>query len=109
MFSYEAPYTTSFHLVGDTEMELYLHDRIRQRAYQLWNAGGRIDGQAEQHWLAAEREILAEMVPQVPVLDPTTIEERKRPRREHGTAQGSKKSSAINPKLRPVALRGLQR
>lgn len=90
-------------------MELYLHDRIRQRAYQLWNAGGRIDGQAEQHWLAAEREILAEMVPQVPVLDPTTIEERKRPRREHGTAQGSKKSSAINPKLRPVALRGLQR
>lgn len=38
-----------------------LHHHIRQRAYEMWNAGGRIDGQADQYWLAAEREVLAEM------------------------------------------------
>jgi hypothetical protein len=35
-----------------------LSDRIRKRAYEIWIASGR-DGQAEQHWLAAEREILS--------------------------------------------------
>jgi Protein of unknown function (DUF2934) len=42
-------------------MEQSLHHRIWQRAYEMWNDGGRIDGQADQHWLAAEREVLAEM------------------------------------------------
>ena len=42
-------------------MELLLHNRIRQRAHELWNAGGRLDGQAEQHWLAAERDVLEQM------------------------------------------------
>jgi Protein of unknown function (DUF2934) len=32
-------------------MELSLHNRIRQRAHELWNAGGRLDGQAELAWL----------------------------------------------------------
>jgi Protein of unknown function (DUF2934) len=42
-------------------MEQSLHHRIRERAYEMWNVGGRMDGQADQHWLAAERELLAEM------------------------------------------------
>jgi hypothetical protein len=42
-------------------MELLLHHRIRRRAYELWDTGGRLDGQAEQHWLAAEREVLEQM------------------------------------------------
>ena len=42
-------------------MEQSLHYRIRERAYEMWNAGGNVDGQAEQHWIAAEREVLAEM------------------------------------------------
>ena len=33
-----------------------LSDRIRERAYEMWAASGR-SGEAEQHWLAAEREI----------------------------------------------------
>jgi Protein of unknown function (DUF2934) len=45
-------------------MELSMQHRIRERAYQLWNAGGRMEGHAEQHWLSAEREVLAEMRPQ---------------------------------------------
>ena len=36
-----------------------LENRIRERAYEIWTAHGCIHGQADQHWLAAEREILA--------------------------------------------------
>jgi hypothetical protein len=42
-------------------MEQSLQHRIRERAYEMWNVGGRMDGQADQHWLAAEREVLAKM------------------------------------------------
>lgn len=31
--------------------------QIRARAYELYEQSGRIDGHAEQHWLAAEIEI----------------------------------------------------
>jgi hypothetical protein len=46
---------------GRSDMEQSLHHRIRERAYQLWNASGRMEGQAEQYWLSAEREVLAKM------------------------------------------------
>jgi Protein of unknown function (DUF2934) len=31
---------------------------IRERAYQIWNDGGRQDGRSNAHWLEAEREVL---------------------------------------------------
>ncbi len=34
-----------------------LIERIRERAYQLWEGNGR-GGNAEEHWLEAEREVL---------------------------------------------------
>jgi len=34
-----------------------LIERIRERAYQIWEGNGR-EGNPEEHWLAAEREIL---------------------------------------------------
>ena len=34
-----------------------LVERIRLRAYEIWEGNGR-DGNPEEHWLAAEREIL---------------------------------------------------
>ena len=40
-------------------MDQSLENRIRERAYEMWTAHGCVDGQAEQHWLAAEREVLA--------------------------------------------------
>ena len=40
-------------------MEPTLEERIRERAYALWLAHGCVEGQAEQHWLTAEREMLA--------------------------------------------------
>jgi hypothetical protein len=39
-------------------MDANLYDRIRERAYEIWFASGCRDGEADQHWLAAEREIL---------------------------------------------------
>lgn len=43
----------------EQEMEQDLSDRIRERAYEIWIASGYRDGKAEQHWLAAEQEILS--------------------------------------------------
>src|ERR1700736_4282562 len=34
-----------------------LFERIRERAYQIWEGNGR-DGSPEEHWLQAERELL---------------------------------------------------
>ena len=39
-------------------MDANLIERIRERAYQIWFASGCPDGEADRHWLAAEREIL---------------------------------------------------
>ena len=36
-----------------------LEQAIRQRAYHLWIEEGCEDGNAEAHWLAAQRELLA--------------------------------------------------
>ncbi len=35
-----------------------LEQRIRQRAYELWQQGGRRDGRADEDWRLAEEEIL---------------------------------------------------
>jgi hypothetical protein len=47
-------------------MEQNLSDRIRERAYEIWVASGSPEGEAEQHWLTAEKEILAILAPAVP-------------------------------------------
>ena len=33
------------------------YDKIRERAYEIWNREGRQDGRADEHWLQAEREL----------------------------------------------------
>ena len=39
-------------------MDPNLFKRIRERAYQIWSGRGCPNGEAEQHWLTAESEIL---------------------------------------------------
>jgi Protein of unknown function (DUF2934) len=36
-----------------------LEQSIRERAYHLWIESGCTDGNAEAHWLAAQREVLS--------------------------------------------------
>jgi len=47
-------------------MDQNLSDRIRERAYQIWIISGSPDGKAEQHWLIAEKEVLAAVTQAVP-------------------------------------------
>ena len=35
-------------------------DRIRARAYEIWERQGRIDGEQDRHWDEAKRELAAE-------------------------------------------------
>ena len=39
-------------------MDPELRHRIEQRAYELWEANGRPEGRALDHWLQAEQEIV---------------------------------------------------
>jgi hypothetical protein len=62
-------------------MQSNLQNRIRERAYEIWNAGGRVHGQEEQHWLAAEREILAQMTAEISTQQPSAVGKPGRQRR----------------------------
>jgi hypothetical protein len=43
----------------DQVVDQDLSERIRERAYEIWVASGSRDGKTDQHWLAAEKEILS--------------------------------------------------
>jgi hypothetical protein len=45
-------------MMQDLELQ-DLEQTIRERAYQLWIDGGYRDGEADSHWLAAQREVLS--------------------------------------------------
>ena len=62
-------------------MEQALQRRIRERAYELWNAGGRVEGQADHDWLVAEREVLSEMSREIAVIQTVPAKPRLRKRR----------------------------
>jgi Protein of unknown function (DUF2934) len=75
-------------------MELPLHHRIRERAYQLWNAAGRVHGQAERHWLAAERDVLAEMPAQLPAAETVVSESSARRKRTRTSVAMQRRKTA---------------
>ena len=58
-------------------MDNALERRVRERAYEIWNTTGRPDGRAEQHWLLAEREVLAMLIVESPAPQPAP---NRRPR-----------------------------
>jgi hypothetical protein len=62
-------------------MDQNLTQRIRERAYELWAASGCPTGQSEQHWHAAETEILA--APKLALAaQPTLTKRSSRPARK---------------------------
>jgi Protein of unknown function (DUF2934) len=46
------------HSSRTSHMDQNLENLIRERAYEIWTSHGCVHGQADQHWLTAEREIL---------------------------------------------------
>jgi hypothetical protein len=75
-------------------MQSNLQNRIRERAYEIWDAGGRGNGYAEQHWLAAEREILAQMTAESPPSQPVKAAKIVRQRRPLTNIQPPGKKAA---------------
>jgi hypothetical protein len=62
-------------------MDHSLKKRISERAYEIWAAHGCVDGQSDQHWLAAEREILAASaatLPRIPAAHSTSQRKKRR-------------------------------
>jgi len=59
-------------------MEQSLEQQIRDRAYALWLEHGCTDGNAEQHWLAAERQVLATMTAQASATAATAKPSKRR-------------------------------
>ena len=68
-------------------MDRDVSDRIRERAYEIWMATGRHHGEAEQHWFAAEQEILAGSA-----FDATVANVPTKTNRRRGTAKRAKES-----------------
>jgi len=62
------------------QMDQSLENRISERAYEIWTAHGCVHGQADQHWLAAEREILATSTPAL-AREPAPKKKRRSPAR----------------------------
>jgi len=64
-------------------MSANIYDRIRERAYSLWERDGRPHGRQMDHWLQAERE-LAETAkrPQAAKAATPTKKDRRAPRRK---------------------------
>jgi hypothetical protein len=65
---------------GRFQMDQSLENRIRERAYEIWTAHGCVHGHADQHWLAAEREILAASTPAL-AREPAPKKKRRSPAR----------------------------
>jgi hypothetical protein len=74
-------------------------ERIKERAYAIWLAEGRVHGKHQDHWHRAEREIAAEEAGSEPAGGATA----RRPSRARATKPASAGGSAT-PK-RPAARR----
>ena len=66
-------------------MDHSLENRIRERAYEIWASHGYVHGQADQHWLAAEREILTASTTTLPLGKPAPQKKRPLPARSKMT------------------------
>ena len=76
-------------------MDQNLSGRIRERAYELWAASGCRDGEAEQHWLAAEREISEAQFSAGPVKSPAKRSVSRAAKPAEQTSRGIGSARAI--------------
>ena len=83
-------------------MEQTLRDRIRERAYHLWSSGSG-QGDDNDYWLMAEREVLAEIAAESLLVSasPETVQpvtsapaETATPRKSRATTRSSSRARA---------------
>jgi hypothetical protein len=71
-------------------MEQDSHDKLRARAYAIWEAEGRPSGREQEHWDQARREILSS-----PVTEAPTPKATRSPKEPVSGEQKPKKSSPV--------------
>jgi hypothetical protein len=74
-------------------------ERIRERAYHLWRESGGIAGDADRHWLAAEREVLAAFAAAAPTTplgprNPTAEKEKPQSKAKSRSAGGTRRRAS---------------
>ena len=69
-------------------MQNQRNEKVRERAYQIWEREGRQDGRAEEHWSKAEQEL---------------AESQARPASEINGAGAEEAAPATNGSARPAA------
>jgi len=85
------------------QMDQSLENRIRERAYEIWTAHGCVHGQADQHWLAAEREILAASTPALAREPAATRRLPERSRWPANAAHHTRNASACSVAIRTLS------
>ena len=68
-----------------------LEDDIRRRAYELWEAEGRPDGRAADHWQVAQSQLAA--------AGNDSAAPGKKPRRSNSTARPKSDSAAVQTRV----------
>ena len=76
------------------------HQKIRDRAYEIWDQEGRQDGRADEHWSQAEREV-GEPKADAPAAPKAAGTRAKAPKQGNGAAiAASAKTAATAPRKR---------
>jgi len=75
-------------------MEQTLEHRIRQRAYEIWHTNGCAEGSADEHWLAAEREVLSSSIALAAAPEAAPTRKGRKGNRAERRAQLTKSSAA---------------
>ena len=86
-------------------MHVSFEDQIRERAYQIWLAGGMTEGMAHEHWVSAERAVQAETAPKAMEAqssnarsNPAQTVAAKTPKAKHASTKVATASRAKNSK-----------
>jgi hypothetical protein len=74
-------------------MDQSLENRIRERAYEIWTAHDCVHGQADQHWLSAEREVLAAST--------AALADKPAPKKKRQSPARSKTARTLAPHITP--------
>jgi hypothetical protein len=69
-------------------------ETIRERAYQLWIADGRPDGNSDAYWLNAQHEMLMQSVNRAVAEDPVPVAARPDNKLKLARLRKSKRSAA---------------
>ncbi|MEA2671279.1 MAG: hypothetical protein QOG45_1499 [Chloroflexota bacterium] len=86
-------------------MNTVIEDRIRNRAYELWEGEGRPEGREVDHWLQAAQEISGEVAGETSAVAPSVARRPRTPR----TASTSASPAARTPTAAAAAGRSRSR